>query len=131
MTTHEKAFARLKECISNPPVLRLPDLTKKFILRSDVFDTSLRAVLLQSHEGIFHPIAYASHKLLPQETSYSTIDRECLALVWGIQKFSMYLYEVPFFVQTDHQPLRYIKQAKQLNSSLKVEPASTRISIPS
>ncbi|XP_075732486.1 uncharacterized protein LOC142775054 [Rhipicephalus microplus] len=115
-TTHEKAFAKLKECISNPPVLRLPDLTKEFILRTDASDTSLGAVLLQSHEGTLHPIAYASRKLLPRESSYSTIERECLALVWGIQKFNIYLYGVPFLVQTDHQPLQYIKQAKQLNS---------------
>ncbi|XP_075726234.1 uncharacterized protein LOC142767871 [Rhipicephalus microplus] len=115
-TTHEKAFAKLKECISNPPVLRLPDLTKEFILRTDASDTSLGAVLLQSHEGTLHPIAYASRKLLPRESSYSTIERECLALVWGIQKFNTYLYGVPFLVQTDHQPLQYIKQAKQLNS---------------
>ncbi|XP_075723228.1 uncharacterized protein LOC142765681 [Rhipicephalus microplus] len=115
-TTHEKAFAKLKECISSPPVLRLPDLTKEFILRTDASDTSLGAVLLQSHEGTLHPIAYASRKLLPRESSYSTIERECLALVWGIQKFNIYLYGVPFLVQTDHQPLQYIKQAKQLDS---------------
>ena len=51
------------------------------------------------------PIAYVSKKLLPRETRYLVIERECLALVWGIQKFHMYLYgnafkSSPFYMQT-------------------------------
>lgn len=113
---HERAFQELKQRIASPPVLRLPDLSKTFILRTDASDTGLGAVLMQTHQGTLHPIAYASRKLLPRETAYSTIEKECLALVWGIQKFNAFLYGVPFIVQTDHQPLSYLQRAKQLNS---------------
>lgn len=115
-TAQEEAFQELKRRISSPPILRLPDFTKTFVLRTDASQTSLGAVLMQRYEGTLHPIAYASRKLVPREVCYSTIERECLALVWGVQKFNMYLYGRPFVVQTDHQPLRYIQQAKQLNS---------------
>lgn len=113
---HEKAFQAVKNKITHAPILRLPNFDKQFVLRTDASDTSLGAILMQDHEGILHPIAYARRKLLPREKAYSTIERECLALVWGIQKFSMYLYGAPFVVQTDHQPLSYLRQAKQLNS---------------
>lgn len=111
----EEAFQELKHQVSKDPILRLPDLQQPFVLRTDASDTSLGAVLMQTYEGKLHPVAYASRKLLPREAAYSTVERECLALVWGVQKFSMFLYGVHFFVQTDHQPLSYIRQAKQLN----------------
>lgn len=113
---HENAFQELKSKIAHAPVLRLPNFNKQFVIRTDASDRSLGAILMQDHEGRLHPVAYASRKLLPREKAYSTIERECLALIWGIQKFSVYLYGAPFVVETDHQPLSYLKQAKQLNS---------------
>lgn len=35
---------------------------------------------------------------------YFTIERECLAIVRGIQKFEPYLYGKYFILETDHQP---------------------------
>lgn len=113
---HDEAFHKLKQRISSPPILRLPNFTQTFVLRTDASDTSLGAVLMQEYKGTLHPIAYASRKLLAREVAYSTIERECLALVWGVQKFSNYLYGVEFVVQTDHQPLAYIQKSRQLNS---------------
>jgi phospholipid-translocating ATPase len=57
-------------------------------------------------------------KLLPRERNYSTIERECLAIVWGIKKFHMYLSGRLFELQTDHQPLTYIQKAKLTNKRI-------------
>ena len=54
-------------------------------------------------------------KLTDTEKRYSTIERECLAVVWAIKKFKMYLYGVEFTLQTDHQPLQFINYTKFLN----------------
>lgn len=65
-----------------------------------------------------HPIANASAKLLPRGQRYSVIEKECLAIVWGVQKFSHYLYGKSFVLETDHKPLRYLHSAKQLNARI-------------
>ncbi|XP_064469691.1 uncharacterized protein LOC135384419 [Ornithodoros turicata] len=115
---HETAFRELKRMLAEPPILRLPDFSRPFTLRTDASEVSLGAILLQEHEGVYHPVAYASRKLLPREAAYSAIEREGLALVWGIQRFHIYLYGTQFTVQSDHEPLRYINRSKHLNSRI-------------
>lgn len=46
------------------------------------------------------------------ELKYSMIEKECLAVVWGIKRFHMHLYGVHFVLQTDHEPLKYMNSAK-------------------
>ena len=74
------------------------------------------AVLLQEHEGVKLPVSYASRKLLAREMGYSVIEKECLGIVWGIQKFESYLYGREFMLETDHQPLVYLNRAKTANA---------------
>lgn len=115
---HHSAFQRLKKLISTEPVLVLPNLQQEFVLRTDASNSGLGAILLQEYEGRMWPVAYASRKLLPREKNYSVIEKECLALVWGVQKFSVYLYGRPFKLETDHKPLAYLQTSKNLNGRL-------------
>jgi transposase InsO family protein len=114
----EKAYNTLKSILINKPVLRLPDFTKQFILRTDASDLGLGAMLLQEHEDGLFPVSYASRKLLDRERRYSTMEKECLAVVWAIQKFKMYLYDVNFTIQTDHQPLAFLNSSKFTNDRI-------------
>lgn len=108
----DKAFTTLKSRLSNAPILRLPDLNKPFTLRCDASDVGIGAVLMQEEDGVMYPICYASRKLQPREVRYSTIEKECLALVWALDKFYIYLYGVDFMLETDHHPLSYINTTK-------------------
>jgi len=116
--THEHAFQSLKRYVCNPPVLRLPDVRKSFTLQTDASCDGIGAILLQEEEGVKHPVAFASKKLLPRERNYSTIEREALAIVWGVRKFENYLYGQHFFLETDHHPLQYLLKAKYNNGRL-------------
>ena len=114
----EKAYQTIKILLTSDPILRLPDPEKPFVLRTDASDYGIGAVLMQEHEGKLFPICYASKKLSDTELNYSTIEKECLAVVWGIKRFHMYLYGVRFVLQMDHEPLKYMNSAKFTNNRL-------------
>ena len=94
------------------PVLKLPDFSKPFMLRTDV---GVVAVLLQENEGKLYPVGYASKKLNLTEARYHITEKECIAVVWGIKRFKLYLAARRFTLQTDQKPLRYLKDAAYQN----------------
>ncbi|KAK7101623.1 hypothetical protein V1264_019974 [Littorina saxatilis] len=115
----ETAFQTVKQRLSEQPAVALPDFDRPFTVRTDASGTGIAGVLMQTDdEGHIHPVMYASRKLLDRETRYSAIERECLALVWAIDKFSRYLTGRYFVVETDHRPLTYLQRSKTTNSRL-------------
>ena len=110
--SQEKSFQTMKELLTQAPILRLPDFSKPFIVQTDASDTGVGAALLQDFDDGRFPVAYASKKLLPRERNYSVIERECLAIVFAVQKYQKYLYGTEFILHTDHRPLTYIQKCK-------------------
>lgn len=87
---HEKAFQTLKNRLTSSPILRLPVFHEgnPLVVPTDASYVGLGAVLLQEFEGEGRlSIAYASKKLLPWERNYSVIEKECLGIIWGVEKF--------------------------------------------
>lgn len=62
------------------------------------------AVLAQSSEGGTKEVAYGSRALTAVEAWYSQIERETLAVVWGIEHYLIYLYGSRFQLLFDHKP---------------------------
>ena len=69
-------------------------------------------------DGIECPVAFASRTLSKAETNYGQIEKEALALVYGVKKFHRYLYGRQFTMVTDHKPLLSILNAKSAVPSI-------------
>ena len=106
--SQEKAFNRLRKALVSKPIFKMVEISKPFTLQVDAFDLG---IVLQEENGKKVPVAYASRKLKRSKRSYAVIEKECLALVWAVQKFSRYVYGTPFTVETDHCPLKYLNRA--------------------
>jgi len=114
----EQAFQTLNEKLVSPPVLKYPDFNERFILTTDATGEGLGAVLSQGEVGKDSAVAYASRTLNRAEKSYSTTEKELLAIVWGMRYFRPYLHGKRFTVVNDHKPLTWIINVKDPGSRL-------------
>lgn len=106
--THQEALNLLKQKMTEAPVMSCPDYRYPFCLQTDASNVGVGAVLFQRIGEKEHVIAYSSRKLRPPEKNYTTTEKECLAIVWGIEKNLEFLQGIPFTVITDHMALRWI-----------------------
>lgn len=53
-------------------------------------------------------VAMSSRSLTETESRYSNIERECLGVMYGLEKFEYYLLGRSVTVETDHSPLGQI-----------------------
>ena len=103
------------------PVLRAPNFEKQFKLAVDASDNGVGAVLLQSDDDtIDHPVSYYSKKFNSHQRNYSTVEKETLVLLLGLQHFDVYLgtTSFPIIVLTDHNPLTFLHKMKNKNQRL-------------
>ena len=94
------AFA-LKNALASLPVLRLFDHSQPVVVSVDASPIGIGAVLLQSGQ----PVAYSSTSLTETQKCYFQIEKELLAIQFGLLRFKQYVYGQTVVVETDHKPL--------------------------
>lgn len=109
---HDLAFSQLKNFLTNAPILSHPDFSQPFIIQTDACDSCLGGVLCQRMEGEERAIQYISRTLSPNEKKWSVREKEALGIIWSIETFRPYVIGSHFTVETDHESLQWLVNAK-------------------
>ena len=115
------AFQTIKELLTQPPILTFPDFSSKaddFILTTDASMVAAGAMLSQKQQGVERVIAYGSRVFSPAEKNYSATERELAAIRWAVKHFKPLLYGRSYVIRTDHKPLIYLSNMKDIDSKL-------------
>ena len=106
---HEKAFYAIKQAIQKDCIMHYCNLKKRTVLTVDASPVGLGAILSNvDSQGNIHNVAYARRSLSKVEQKYSQTECEALAVVWGSEKFNLYLVGTKFTIVTDHKALEVI-----------------------
>ena len=109
----KEAFKKIRDAVSNAPVLRYYSLEDEVTLQCDDSQSGLGAALIQ----LGQPVAFTSRALTSAETRYAQIEKELLSIVYACEKFDAYVYgREEVTIQTDHKPLECIFK-KPLNTA--------------
>ncbi|UYV73812.1 K02A2.6-like, partial [Cordylochernes scorpioides] len=100
-----EAIDKCKNSITSERVLVPYDATLPLCLATDASQIGVGAVLSHIIEGQERPIMFASRTLSVAEQNYSQIEKEALAIIYGVTKFHQFIYGRKFILITDHKPL--------------------------
>ena len=110
----ETAFKKIKELVTSDQMLGYYTQDKPLYLQCDASQSGFGCALLQDGR----PICYASRALTSTETKYAQIEKEMLAIVFGMRRFHTYTFGRQTIVLSDHKPLEIITK-KPLESAPK------------
>ena len=120
---HQTIFEKVKQLVSTNICLQYYDPNEEVHLEVDASIKGLGAALVQNNKHV----AFASKALTSAQANYSNIERECLAVVYGIQRFHNYLYGRPFTVISDHKPIEVIMHKSLQCAPTRIQRMMTKI----
>ena len=129
----QSAFQSLTSALANAPVLAYFDKDANTSVVTDASPVGLGAVLIQE-DGVSRAVCYASRSLSDVERRYSQTEKEALGVVWGFERFNLYLQGLESFdLVTDHEPLKVIYSTRSKPSArierwvLRLQPYNYRV----
>ena len=104
--TQQKAFQLVKDALCADTILAHFDPALTVGISCDASDVGVGCVLFHRYpDGSERPVANASKTLTATQRKYSQIQKEALAIIFGLHKFHQFLYGRRFTLVTDHKPL--------------------------
>ncbi|GBM21442.1 Retrovirus-related Pol polyprotein from transposon 297 [Araneus ventricosus] len=101
------------------PVLYASDYKREFIIQTDASDFGMGVVMSQRDEkNEEHSVLYLSRKYTDAQRKYSPSEKECAAIIYAIKKLKYYLDGQNFIIETDHNPLVWLRTNAGTNPRL-------------
>ena len=108
----EEAFQKLKELLTNAPILVVPNPVGDFMVCIDASLEGIGAFLMQNG----WVIVYESRKLKDHELNYPTHDLELVVVVHALMRWRNFLLGHKFELHRNHHRLQYIFTQPNLNA---------------
>ena len=103
------AFQKAKDMLLSSKVLVHFDSNLPLILECDASQYGVGSILShQFPDGSERPIGFVSRTLTPAEKKYSQLEKEGLAIIFGVKRFHNYIFGQHFTIRSDHKPLKYL-----------------------
>ena len=97
-----EASELLKSRLSSQPIWAIYSPTLETELHCEARTNGFGTILLQNRaNGMFQQVFYFSHRTTPAESKYHTFELECLAAVYAIKRFHVYLTGINIKIVTD------------------------------
>ena len=101
----QKAFKQAKAALTSKSLLVHFNPQTPIVLICDASPYGVGAILAHRDNTGERPICFASRTLNPAERNYAQIDREALAIIFGVKRFHKYILGQSIEIITDHKPL--------------------------
>ena len=119
----DRALAKVKEKVTSTPILTFYEPAKELTIQVDSSKDGIGAALFQDGK----PIEFASCTMTNTKGRYAQTEKECLAVVFGLERFDQYTYGREVMVQNDHKPLAAILQKPLSQLPKRLQPMILRI----
>ena len=115
-TEQDEDFGKIKKMLTESPCLAHYAKDKDNIVTTNASTTGLEVTIPQKQDnGNTKLLAHGSRYLNDTEKKYSIGELQLLAVVWGLEKFRLYLYGKKVHLCTDHQPLEPLIKRNRSN----------------
>lgn len=122
------SFEKIKAVLTSSPVLALYDPKLPVTIVNDASSYGFGSVLLQGlTEDTLRPVCFASRAMTSAEVRYSQIEKELMAIAFGLTKYRDYAIGATVNVYTDHKPLVPIFEKEIWQTPLRVQRILHRI----
>ncbi|OBZ81591.1 Transposon Tf2-6 polyprotein, partial [Choanephora cucurbitarum] len=109
----EESIKKIKNMLTSPPLLKLPDMNLSYRIETDSSDYGIDAVLLQQDPSsqAWRSIAYEFKKLSKPEQAFPAQDRELIAIIHALRTWRCFIDGCigGYTVYSDHKPLLYFQ----------------------